>query len=357
MGPAPPVQQHKPIRAIYVIRGWSTMGSHGRVISQRMSYRLVPAEGALLDQILRESYPLWSEGLSPEAYARYNTAQTRTAWGAAHLERVALVEGTTLVASAKRYDLSARLDGRIRRVLGIGAVFTAVDRRGQGGASALMEQLLETAVAEGYEFALLFSEIEPRFYERFDFVPLPLLVSTINVKGPGGTPAVLVRAGEDRDIPLVAEMSAGPSREARFSLDRGEDLVRYAIAKKRLLAGLGPDGLRHVEFLVTEEGLRAVAYLVCSHFKGRWTIEECGDRDPTGARVGAMLQAMLAREPSRARPEIHAWWPNGWTPPQLEIAETQPASVVMMLRPLQDRTLPLPPLEANQIAYWHADAL
>jgi hypothetical protein len=27
----------------------------------------------------------------------------------------------------------------------------------------------------------------------------------------------------------------------------------------------------------------------------------------------------------------------------------------MMIRPLQDRTLPLPPLDAHQVAYWHSD--
>jgi len=320
-----------------------------------MSTRLVPAEGSLLDQILRDTYPLWSEGLSPEAYARYNTAQRRTPWGAAHLERVALVEGDTLVASAKRYDLSARLDGRIRRVLGIGAVFTALDRRNQGGASTLMAHLLEAGVAEGYEFALLFSEIGPSYYERFDFVPVPLVASPRAVKGPRGPPAMRGRAGDDRDIPLIAEMSGKRSRDARFALDRTEDLIRYAIAKKRLLAGFGPSGLRQVEFLVAEEGHMAVAYLVCSHHEGRWTIEECGDRDPEGARLGAMLQAMLAREPTHATPEIHAWWPSGWAPPQLEITGTRQTAEVMMLRPLQDRTLPLPPLEASQIVYWHAD--
>lgn len=320
-----------------------------------MSTRLVPSEGPILEQILRESYPLWSEGLSARAYARYNDAQRRTAWGAAHLARVALVDSRGLVASAKRYDLAARIDGRIRRVLGIGAVFTSVERRGQGGAAALITELIDTAVAEGYEFALLFSEIGPRYYERFDFVPIPLVESTVTIRTPGGTPAMLVRAGDDRDIPLVAEMSARRATEARFALDRGEDWIRYAIAKKRLLAGLGPEGLRHVEFLVAEEGHMAVAYLVCTHHEGRWTIEECGDRDPAGARVGAMLQAMIAREPSRQPPQIRAWWPAGWTPPQLDITPRGPTTEVMMLRPLQDRTLPLPPLEASQIVYWKGD--
>jgi predicted N-acetyltransferase YhbS len=320
-----------------------------------MSATLQPAEGALLDQILRESYPLRSEGLSPAAYARYHEAERRTPWGAAHLERVALIDGGGLIASAARHDLAARLDGRIRRVLGVGSVFTAVERLGQGGASALITRLLDAAVAEGYEFALLFSEVGPHFYEQFDFVPIPIIESTITVQTPGGTPAMLVRTGEDRDLPLVAEMGARHATGARFALDRSEDWIRHAIARKRLLAGLGPPGLRHVEFLVAEEGQMAVAYLVCTHHEGRWTIEECGDRDPSGARVGAMLQVMLAREPSLTPPAIRAWWPSGWIPPQIEIASTRPTPEVMMLRPLQDRTLPLPPLEASQIVYWHAD--
>ena len=33
-------------------------------------------------------------------------------------------------------------------------------------------------------------------------------------------------------------------------------------------------------------------------------IEEAGDRDPSGARLGAMLQVMLARYPSERLPEI-----------------------------------------------------
>jgi hypothetical protein len=35
-----------------------------------------------------------------------------------------------------------------------------------------------------------------------------------------------------------------------------------------------------------------------------WTLEECGDRDPSGAGVGALLQALIAREPSERRPTI-----------------------------------------------------
>jgi GNAT superfamily N-acetyltransferase len=298
---------------------------------------------------------MWGDGLGPDQYARYWEAQLKTPWGRDHLDRVALVEQGSVTSSAKRYDLSARLDGRIRRVLGIGAVFTSPKRRGRGGARRLLQLMLEAAEAEGCEYALLFSEIDPAFYEELDFVPVPLVESRLQVRQHRGAPAVLIRGGHESDIPSIAEMSARRSQGARLALDRSDDWIRFVIAKQRLLSGLGPPGLRETEFLVTEEGHQAVAYLISTVHDRRWFIEEAGDRDPTGARVGAMLQAMLARTPSLEPPEIRAWLPEGFVPPQILAIDTHPTAEVMMIRPLKDRTLPLPPLEASQVAYWRSD--
>jgi GNAT superfamily N-acetyltransferase len=316
---------------------------------------LVPATGPYLRQILQENHAIWSDGLTLDAYFRFWDAQLRTSWGAGHLDRVALLADGRVLSSAKRYDLSARIEGRIRRVLGIGAVFTSPDQRGKGGAARLLDMLIEAAEAEGYEYALLFSEIDPSFYERFDFVPVPLVESRLEVTRRSGAPAMLVRSGDDRDIPAVAEMSAQRGESARFSLDRSEDWIRYGIAKRRLLAGLGPPGLRAVDFLVVEEGHQAVAYLVSMVHEGRWFIEDAGDRDPAGARLGALLQAMLARTPHLASPPIIAWLPHGFAPPQVRRVHTVPTTDVMMIRPLKDRTLPLPPLDATQVLYWRLD--
>jgi hypothetical protein len=215
--------------------------------------------------------------------------------------------------------------------------------------------LIEWGEAEGYEYAMLFSEIDPAFYERLDFVPIPVLESTLEVTMKRGTPAVLVRAGDDRDIPSVAEMSARRAEGARFALDRGEDWIRYGLAKRRLLSGLGPPGMREVEFLVTEEGHQAVAYVISSVHGGRWFIEDAGDRDPSGARLGAMLQLMLARTPHLPPPEIRAWLPDALMPPQVRRIASQPTSDVLMIRPLTDRTLPLPPLDSRDVVYWRLD--
>jgi GNAT superfamily N-acetyltransferase len=320
-----------------------------------MALTLTPAIGPLLDAILTDTFEIWNDGLDRAAYASFWRGQLKTAWGAAHLDRVALVDGSTILSSAKRYDLSARVEGRIRRVLGIGAVFTTPAERGRGAGTELLQRILDWAEAEGYEFAMLFSEIGPAYYERLDFVPVPLDTSLLTVRIGRGSPAVLVRSGDDRDIAAVSDLSATRAAGARFALERSEDFVRYGLTKRRLLAGLVPTPLRQVEFLVTEEGHTAVAYLVCSIEGRRWFVEDAGDRDPSGARVGAMLQAMLARDPSNPPIEIRSWWPLSAVPPQMIVSPAGPTNEVLMIRALQDRHLPLPPLEPSEVVYRRLD--
>lgn len=321
-----------------------------------MPLQVVPAAGDILEQILDDTFPLWGDGLPRSNYARAWTAQLKTSWGRQHLDRVALVDGPHVLASAKRYDFSMRFDGRIRRVLGIGAVFTALAHRGRGFARELLTRLLDTAVTEGQEFAMLFSEIDPAFYERLDFVPVPLVESTLEIdQKRGGAPAMLVRSGDDRDIAAIAEMNALRVTDARLSMARSEDLIRFQITRKRLQSGFAPPGYRNNEFLVVEEGSQAVAYMVMTEQDGRWMIEEAGDRDPAGARLGAMFQVMLARYPRERLPEIRTWWPQSLVPPQVKVVAATPTQGVLMIRPLRDRILPLPPLAAPEVVFWHAD--
>jgi hypothetical protein len=129
--------------------------------------------------------------------------------------------------------------------------------------------------------------------------------------------------------------------------------VHYALAKKRLLAGLGPTGARQIEFFVAEEGASAVAYVLLHENAHGWTLEEAGDRDPAGARLGAILQTLLAREPHRHAPTIRTWWPRGFAvPPQLELRDRIDARDVFMVRALADVPMPR---SADDVFYWRSD--
>jgi hypothetical protein len=86
-----------------------------------------------------------------------------------------------------------------------------------------------------------------------------------------------------------------------------------------------PEGRDAVAALLHRRGRRHCrAYVVVRVLGHTRTIEECGDRDPSGARVGAILQALIAREPVEHRPTIRAWLPAGFVPPQVTIMSAKP---------------------------------
>jgi hypothetical protein len=315
------------------------------------------ATGALLEEILDETFPVWGEGLEREAYGKYNRAQLATPWGAAHLERVALVDGDRLLATAKRYHLEALVDGQPVKMLGLGAVFTPAAQRGHGHAADLLRRMMASASDDGFGAALLFSEIDLRYYEHLGFRRLPISQVALSVRplSKGGTPFIPMRSGDFGDIASIVEMNRAQAGPFRFSLSRQADYVRHAIVRKRLLAACGTPGHRTVEFFVVEEGGRAAAYVVLLEVGEFVMVTECGDRDPSGARVGAMLQAVVTRDPGRPI-RLRAWLPPRFLPPQLDITAHELPLVTMMMRPLGRAVWPDPPLSANDIAWWHADA-
>jgi hypothetical protein len=185
-------------------------------------------------------------------------------------------------------------------------------------------------------------------------VAVPVDEVTVDfVPSRAGAPAMLVRAGDERDLPAIVAMHETRAAGAPFSLRRDAPMIHYALSKKRLLAGLGPVGLRQVEFFVAEEGASAVAYVILHENANGWTLEEAGDRDPAGARLGAMLQVLVAREPSQTPPLIRTWWPAAFAvPPQLVLKNRSAARDVLMVQPLADVAMPT---RVDDVFYWRSD--
>ena len=316
--------------------------------------RLIEADPALLEAILDGTYPIWNEGLTREAYSAWNRGQMRTAWGLGHLRRVALVEGDSLLASAKRYDFRAVVQGREVEVLGIGAVFTPVERRRRGHARELIDLMMTDAAGRGAEFALLFSEIDPAYYAAMGFREIARPLSTISVRTRAGAPATFVRSGTPADLPALAEISARYRVDGSgFALIRGADLIEFAFARRRLLAGLGVAGRREIEFFVAEEGHQPVAYVFITHGPAGAVLEECGDRDPSGARIGAILQVLAARTPHVAPLALTGWLPSSIRPPQLSIEVGLTPVEVMMIRALRSATTA--DWANASVTYWQTD--
>ena len=186
-------------------------------------------------------------------------------------------------------------------------------------------------------------------------MPIPREVSWLRVSEKPGAPAILVRGGAERDVPAVTDLLRAAGATARFALEIDADEVRYSLSKKRLLAGLSPAGWRSVEFYVAEEGASAVAFVLLTASRSGMTLEACANRDPAGARVGAMLQVLRARTPRERAPDIAAWLPPGFCPPQVTIVKQRPASELMMIKPLR-ADLRVDDLRGEDVVYWHGDA-
>ena len=262
-----------------------------------------------------------------------------------------------MLASAERYDLTGRLDRQLVTICGIAAVLdSGADNDGRSFGEALVERLVEDATRDGADLALLFRTANPSspLPAGFEVVPTMDVELTVTESSRRGAPMTLVRGGEDRDLDAIAAMGQARADDFRFHLDRNADLIKHAITRKRLLAGLGAAGVRQVEFVIAEEGITAAAYVVISVVGGTWTIEECGDRDASGARVGALLQALIAREPAESRPVIRGWLPPGFLPPQVTIASSSAAPPLLLARALSSRVQGLH-LTAPEVMYWRSD--
>jgi predicted N-acetyltransferase YhbS len=308
-------------------------------------------ESSQLEQVLDATYPLWGEGLSRRAYGTWNRAQGMSAWGREHLATVGLVDNGDVLVSARRYLFDAQADGRPLKVIGIGALCTPEHRGGQDLASTLISAMIEDGRGRGCDVVLLFSRTGADFYTRMEFTAVERSLLTIEVpRNRRGAPAVLVRTAEAKDLPLLAEISMLYTRGSGFALSRSASLIEFGVMRRRALAGLGPAGFRSVEFFVTEEGHRAVAYVVVAHGPEGAVIEECGDRDPTGARVGAMLEVLAAREPSHSDRTLRTAWPAAFRPPQLQVLATEPAPEIMMVRAIGG-----PSPDYSRSVYWQAD--
>jgi GNAT superfamily N-acetyltransferase len=317
---------------------------------------VVLADGTILDRVCGATCRTSYGGLNRDACGKFHAALMKKAWGRRCQRPFALVEGEEVLASAEQYDLAGVFEGRAVRVCGIGSVFTAPSQRGRGHARVLIETLLSEAVRDGAEMALLFLQAGVDDDVRHDFQAIPLTDLTLGVTESSrcGAPMTMVRAGEERDLAAVVAMGKVRAEAFRFHLDRDVDFVQYTITRKRLLAGLGSASARQLQFFIAEEGITAAAYVIVSVIGSTWTLEECGDRDPSGARVGALLQALIARESIERRPTIHAWLPPRFLPPQVTIVSNAPSTAIIAVRMLNSRAT-VSRLDHDDVLYWRND--
>jgi hypothetical protein len=320
---------------------------------------VIATGGITLDRVLESRCRTSHVRLSRETSSRFHEAQTRTSWGRRCQRSYALADGPRILATAERYDLAGTFDGRAVRVCGIGTVCAEPSPHSLEHARVLVDALADDAAREGAGMAILFPQPGVANGQRGDFQPIPSTDLTLIVSEPtgDGAPMTMVRGGEERDLAAIVAMGRARAGRLRFHLDRDVDFVQYAITTRRWLAGLGSENARELHFLIAEEGMTAAAYVIVSVVVGnRWTLEECGDRDPSGSGVGVLLQALLARSPEQRRPTIRAWLPPGFLPPQVTIVSAVTSTDVVSVRMLGAWPTGAP-LSSDDVLFWRNDIL
>lgn len=121
-----------------------------------------------------QSHSLWGAGQTFE-YRLQNLFKRHEYYG----EKLSYMSGYSapdgrLVCSLKRYYYPIVADKKVFKTIGLGAIFTDPSFRKEGHASLAIEKVLkEASEEEDCDLAVLYSDIDPRFYKKFGFVELP----------------------------------------------------------------------------------------------------------------------------------------------------------------------------------------
>src|SRR5262245_34300967 len=100
----------------------------------------------VLRELVPEEWPayfrgmqaLWGGGLMEEAFVAYQRRLARSPEAEGRYRLLGWLDGGSLLSAFKAYDLRGSDGPAARRVLGIGAVFTPVELRRRGYASAML---------------------------------------------------------------------------------------------------------------------------------------------------------------------------------------------------------------------------
>lgn len=203
---------------------------------------LVTPDERQLSEIFRGTVQEWSGGLD---LPRYETLQREVlSWPAArerYRYRALIDEAGAVLASFKCYRFAAQWGGRALVAVGVGAVYTPIERRGKGHAQELLTRALAEERDGGAQAALLFSDIGPRLYERLGFGVVPSAAVEAPLSAlPLPSAECMARDATLDDLDRIAAILAARPVGAAFAISRTAGTVRLLFGRMaRALAAHG----------------------------------------------------------------------------------------------------------------------
>lgn len=123
--------------------------------------------------VLKETFNIWSPGLTRADYRHYIWSQMCHPWARSNFSYMVVRNHAGMVAaSCKLYKVCLKARYKTYKFAGLGAVYSMLGLRGQGFGKKLMESMVEYAEADDYDGMILFSDIGPQYYQQFGFEEL-----------------------------------------------------------------------------------------------------------------------------------------------------------------------------------------
>ena len=206
-----------------------------------------------------------------EFFARYNQNDPKFRDDLCLIAR----EGGALIATVQIFDRAVRVDGQKTPMGGIGSVFTRVDYRHQGIASALMRMAVDTLEHEQFEVSLLFAE-RLTFYNQFGWREVgrkfSVLANAAALRAPGECEIDVFDPA--RDLDAIAAIHRDYT--GRFNISAVRDAAEWQ--GNLTFAGNQPEeGSK--EYFVIARRSRPAAYARVTRFHGVAMVMEYGYRD------------------------------------------------------------------------------
>lgn len=134
-----------------------------------LDLRCTRADDARIAEAHANVFRDWPHAATPEEHLRHRLASRHHQRATYHVGLL----GDEVVCGLAVFPLTLFGPGGERPAGGIGAVHTREDHRGRGFASRLVRSAMQDEADRGVHDHLLFSDIDPGFYERLGFVRLP----------------------------------------------------------------------------------------------------------------------------------------------------------------------------------------
>lgn len=241
-------------------------------------------------EVLPLTAELWAGRRSFDKYVAQTLEIAGTPYGRRYYRTVGLYDGSTLLASFKRYERTVHDGARRQRAIGIGAVFTPPPLRGRGYASVMLALALDLARAEKYDLAYLFSDIRPEFYTPLGFQTLPS--REISLRADMLPPSRLIPTRlTDRDWSGVRRTFERNEELRRVGFSRSDSVWEWIRTRMR-------HGSEHITGretnLIVRRGTRIAAYVLGERAPERdaYIVDEFGFADESASQtVPALLRA------------------------------------------------------------------